>query len=56
MAELERLFSDDETDLRALDADESLDNWFVPRTTGDPVVDNWERQIAEGETPDLDDE
>jgi len=54
MAELERLFSDNSSDLQALDPDESEENWFVPRTTGDPVADEWERQIARGETPSLD--
>ncbi|MCU0913035.1 MAG: hypothetical protein MUC88_00555 [Planctomycetes bacterium] len=55
IADLERLFSERDDDLQALDADESLENWCVPRRTGDPVADEWERQIARGEMPDLDD-
>lgn len=27
--------------------------WEVPRLTGDPVADEWERQIARGEVPNL---
>jgi len=53
IAELEGLFSDEETDLRRLDAAESLDNWQLARQTGDPLVDAWEAAIARGETPDL---
>lgn len=27
--------------------------WERPRVTGDPIVDEWERQIAAGEDPDF---
>lgn len=30
------------------------ESWAEPLYTGDPVVDEWERQIAAGEDPDLD--
>lgn len=56
ITELERLFSDDETDLQHLDADESLENWNMPRSTGDPLVDKWEAEISHGEIPNLDEE
>ena len=56
MSELEQLFSDDQTDLQSLDADASLDNWETARSTGDPLIDRWESQLARGETPDLDEE
>lgn len=55
MSDLEALFSDHETDLRALSDEESLDEWQRPRRTGDPKVDEWEDAIARGETPDLED-
>ncbi len=55
MSDLETLFSDYETDLRALSDEESLDEWHRPRKTGDPEVDEWEAAIARGETPNLED-
>lgn len=56
ITELERLFSDADTDLQALNAEESLDNWHVARSTGDSLADQWEQQIARGEVPDMDEE
>jgi hypothetical protein len=55
MSDLEALFSDYETDLRALTDEESLEEWHKPRKTGDPKVDEWEDAIARGETPNLED-
>lgn len=55
MSDLEALFSDHETDLRALSEQESLEEWSKPRKTGDPKVDEWEEAIARGETPNLED-
>ena len=55
MSDLEALFSDHETDLRALSDEESLDEWQRPRRTGDSKVDEWEAAIARGETPNLED-
>jgi len=53
--ELERIFSgEDHTDLKDMDAEQSEENWLIPRRTGDPLVDKWEAAIARGETPDLD--
>jgi hypothetical protein len=52
--DLERLFSDEESDLRGLDAEESLENWNIPRKTGDPLIDRWEQEIAQGLNPNLD--
>ena len=54
IADLEQLFSDAESDLQSLDSEESKENWFIPRSTGDPLADKWEAAIARGETPDLD--
>lgn len=56
IADLERLFSDDKRDLRGLDEDESAEEWETAHTTGDPLVDKWEREIAAGQDPDLDEE
>lgn len=56
ITELEQLFSDSKVDLQSLDADESLDNYQKARKTGDPLADKWERQIAAGETPDLEED
>jgi len=53
IGELEQLFSD-QPPLWEMDADEALENWYVPRKTGDAKVDRWEEQIARGETPNLD--
>ena len=53
IGDLERLFSGDQAELQSLDAGESEENWFIPRRTGDPLADKWERQLAAGETPDL---
>jgi len=53
ISDLERVFSDS-PDLQSLDAEESLENWTIPRRTGDPLADRWEEQIARGEVPDLD--
>lgn len=55
MSDLEALFSDSETDLRALSDEESLEEWSRPRRTGDSRVDEWEEAIARGETPNLED-
>lgn len=55
MSDLEALFSDSETDLRALSESESLEAWSRPRKTGDSQADEWEDAIARGETPNLED-
>jgi hypothetical protein len=55
IGDLEGLFSDDESDLRDLSDEESLEQWYRPRKTGDPKVDEWEAAFARGETPDLED-
>jgi hypothetical protein len=55
IGDLERLFSGEESELQSLDAEASEENWLIPRRTGDPMADEWERQIAAGQAPNLDD-
>jgi len=42
--------------LADLTPEESEDEWFTAHQTGDPLVDKWEREIAAGLTPDLDEQ
>ena len=54
LAELEDILSDSPESLANLTEDESDDLWETAHRTGDPLADYWERQIANGEVPDLD--
>ena len=54
---LEDILSDEGAErrnLRDLNPEESDEVWSTAHQTGDPLVDKWEREIAEGKTPDLD--
>lgn len=56
---LEDILSDEGAErhsLTDLTPEESEDVWMTPHKTGDPLVDKWEREIAEGRDPDLDEE
>ena len=44
----------DKVALSALSEEESLEVWGTAHRTGDPLADKWEREIAAGHTPDLD--
>lgn len=54
LLELDDLLSDAPQRLQDLSAEESDDLWETAHSTGDPLADYWERQIARGEVPDLD--
>jgi hypothetical protein len=47
---------DEKHSLIDLSPEESEDVWLTAHKTGDPLVDKWEREIAAGGTPDLDEE
>ena len=47
---LEELLEESE----ALECDPDDDPWLKAHHTGDRLVDKWEKQIARGEMPDLD--
>lgn len=51
LAVLENLLADDPVPMSDEDDDDVFANM---RPTGDPLIDYWQRQLARGETPDLD--
>jgi len=48
--------SEERASLVDLTPEESEEVWFTARETGDPLVDKWEREIAAGITPNLDEQ
>jgi hypothetical protein len=44
------------TSLVGLTSEESADVWSTANVTRDPLINKWEREIAAGMTPDLDEE
>jgi len=54
LVELEDMLEDEPAYLAELSSEETDDLWETAHRTGDPLADYWERQIANGEVPDLD--